>query len=1273
MDEDESIATWSALPDEMVGRIVSLVDTKMLQHLVVLEKRTRPLFEARLRLLAAPRLHELARRGDADAISHHFHKCNGSVLLLLNGEHTILHTAIEARQLDLVQWLVQPLSVHNKYTPLSSSVVSYRGNSNSATITPLPLFEEQCQGLFNVDGPKALRAAASRGDLELIDRLLPCCTYYPSIGEQRIDRPFFGRATRELLIELRNALLAPAATSNRLLQMAAANEDHLAALQGAADMNALLTVIQELGLESHVRDVQQRAHILDRRLRNSDIEWHFWMRLSDPEKLQSLKAKEEAVLAEGRRLFDWRWPDDPYTQHEMENLSRALKCAVVNDRIDLCRWLIDSWSAEFVSRQGHRLSELTIVGHSHDIDKLLRPPRANHKITLDPYESLGGNYARDSWVVMAVDEWRRTITYVCDASGARITGVRYRRLPCNDEEAIDYDLCEVEYQKLHVDEQARYDCYPPEPPKNCATLAKHICEVHARLQDMAAMEESGRRSSVDTDDRALKGFLEKIAPTAPGCGGMLAFLDGRGYVPPRLSVVACAGAIWALEWLLARGATSLDDPVYPRKGFGSIRRDSMERTLSRDLRSAAPWLASAVAQHAREGRHLTLGIVLAALAISRGSLALVEWLVARGADVQTLRFAGDRSLLHVIARDAPVHAVVWLVENGPAGALVHRSANGTSPLHEAILAGHAPVMCHLIECGGAAGDDPNDPKCIPWDELAVRSEHEDIRKMAEDHRAKIACSVLLPNILRSHEGSAADMEASLDALLAQHATSMHDRLGFHGTQAIFRRLIRAALDGGRAPIFLRWFYAKSGLTRGSGGILGRIHDYSKYSDRSCDTHIKLWRVLASEHGGTEGAAPEVTAALDALVASEEHSRAVKDQLRSLDKRLVRLWERGSSLAEIETVQDELRLLLDTAPSSSYTKERAIVYGMSMSTLVRWDAPGVTFTVKQAACDDAGAATTGNCSAEGDDDSVNTTRRDDGGILGSFDLLTACALNGHLHLVKHLLAMEAKAQEADGGNGDEGANARVGSSLATTLEWNGPLSSVRLLCAYLETRDVDLNTIQRQRDAAATKGYSIDSDVGVIDNALKGILQEWIFLTDQSRRRASVAARRPTASVRMDAAFAKVSWLVANTKAKLRPGAFARLLRHYTLSGDAPTGPFRARSEDESEEARQHVVGESQALVLRLTKLCVEVLGASWSDKAVDRHGRDNNALQVLLDAGWMDAVSWLARDRGAPLQGLILENNIYYDDPAWRVEHMDALRRLQEEQVHAWARVEGAL
>ena len=95
-------------------------------------------------------------------------------------------------------------------------------------------------------------------------------------------------------------------------------------------------------------------------------------------------------------------------------------------------------------------------------------------------------------------------------------------------------------------------------------------------------------------------------------------------------------------------------------------------------------------------------------------------------------------------------------------------------------------------------------------------------------------------------------------------------------------------------------------------------------------------------------------------------------------------------------------------------------------------------------------------------------------------------------------------------------------------------------------------------------------------------------------------------------------------------------------------------------------------MLRLTRLCVEVLGASWSDQASDRHGRQSTALQRILDAGWMEAVGWLARERSAPLQGLLVESDIYIES-AWRVEQANALRRLQEEQAHSWAREEGAL
>ena len=101
-------------------------------------------------------------------------------------------------------------------------------------------------------------------------------------------------------------------------------------------------------------------------------------------------------------------------------------------------------------------------------------------------------------------------------------------------------------------------------------------------------------------------------------------------------------------------------------------------------------------------------------------------------------------------------------------------------------------------------------------------------------------------------------------------------------------------------------------------------------------------------------------------------------------------------------------------------------------------------------------------------------------------------------------------------------------------------------------------------------------------------------------------------------------------------------------------------------------------MLRLTRLCVEVLGAVWSDKCSsctrDAGGEKNyNALQLLTHAGWMETVGWLARERGAPLQGMLLPECAYYAEPALRREHMEALQKMQEEQMRSWERTGGAL
>ena len=1279
--EDDAAANWNSIDDDSIGRIVAHVDPAALRFLALVEKRICPFATARLRSLATPRLHELARRGDAQRISDLFHIHSAPVFLLFNDEHTILHTAIEARQLDLVQWLVQPLSYFDAYTPLSSNIIDINGNLHVVSMMPRALPEEQCRRLFDIDGPDALRAAAAVGDLDLIDRLLPCANWYPATRDlppDRQERLSFGCLTRELVIELRDLLLNPITTTTHTLQAAGLAAADVAAAQAALQAMEAGDDPQGLGLQALVGAIgneltqslhrtRQSVHVLDRRLRSSDIEQHF--KLARPAELQRIKEREEAAEAEGGFFAsDWRWADDPYTPSEKRGMSQALEVAVAADRIDLATWLIDSWDAVLLSLPRVRLSELTLVERLYDVERLLKLPTPHTEIN-----------RHNIFVEMAVDNWQRQNTYTCDVSGVPVKGARYRRTP-RDEYEEDYDLCEAEYDKLGAEEQARYVRFAPPPPKDCASLARVIKKEIARIEKLMASKE---RCVSDGDEKFLKKLLERIEPTTSGHEAMLVFLESREYGHPRLSVVVCAGAVWALRWLLDSQLISLCTRFYPRKGFSTQAQGCghLQRQLSVELRKLAPWLASAVSQYAREGEPLTLGIVLAALAVSRGALALVEMLVAEGINVATLRLAGDRTLLHVVVRHAPKHAVIWLVEHGPAEWLTKRSAAGTSPLHEAILTGHVPVVYYLLEQGGAAGDDPADPKCVPWDELGVRSEHEAIRKIAEEHRGKIACSVLLPQILRAPEGSVADVEARLDALLKQHASALDGRLGsFRGSEALYTQLIRTALDGGRGPTFMRWLYVTSGLFRHSG-----INQRVLHRDESRDTHLKLWRELAREHGGPEGAAPEVTAALDELSAAEEHAEALSTQLYDLDKKLVRLWEVGATVSEIESVQHQINQLLVTAPPSEKDKDKRVtVFGMNMSKVAgHWKgAEGLVFRVKEAACD-------------ADASDVLETADDDKGQqsdLGHFDLLAACALNGHLHLVHYLLgACGAGVKECwldrlpvdvlkqiQGPTLGEGPTSRVASALVTTLQWNGPLAAVQALCAHLEQRGVDLNAIQILRDPGMG---GIDSEVGVLDNALLGILHERSLQGNRMRCCGSAAMLLPVEHTRLDFAFATVSWLAAHTKAKLRPGAFADFLNHYILRGDMGTSylcAFRGPTPDEPEEVRLRHLDESQALVLRLTRLCVEELGATWSDKSVVHSNRSragDTALQRLTNGGWMKAVGWLGRERGAPLQGLILDplHRAMHGDLVAQQHHAEALRQLREEQARSWVRAEGAL
>ena len=97
-------------------------------------------------------------------------------------------------------------------------------------------------------------------------------------------------------------------------------------------------------------------YVLDRRLRSSDLEWSF-SHTHDVQTLESLKAREEAAVAEGRTMFESRaGANDPYTPQEARVLGHAPECAVSSDRIDICTWLMDGWGAAFVGRKGKSAS-----------------------------------------------------------------------------------------------------------------------------------------------------------------------------------------------------------------------------------------------------------------------------------------------------------------------------------------------------------------------------------------------------------------------------------------------------------------------------------------------------------------------------------------------------------------------------------------------------------------------------------------------------------------------------------------------------------------------------------------------------------------------------------------------------------------------------------------------------------------------------------------------------------------------------------------------------
>ena len=589
--------------------------------------------------------------------------------------------------------------------------------------------------------------------------------------------------------------------------------------------------------------------------------------------------------------------------------------------------------------------------------------------------------------------------------------------------------------------------------------------------------------------------------------------------------------------------------------------------------------------------NLTVGLVLASLCVSHGAIAMLEMLSSRGVNLRAVY--GGLTLMHIAAREMQAVSVIWLVENGYEDLVLQRTLDGATPLHEAVKAGDTFIMNYLLKHGAAAADHATGPK---WDELAISSEHVGVQEIGREFRSRQALETTLPEMLRSNA-----LLTDLQAIVHAHAFAGSVQRSIPHLRAV----LQAAIEGGRHD-FLRWMYTCPDVFganfRDSAGY-EELED-APYVRRY--THDQLCRELAG-YGGAQ--LSSLLALFDELATTADNIRQSKNELLDLDQQIRDLFEQGGTVAEIEERVSQVRHLIAAAPSSDVGGHRTMVHGLSL----RISSSHERFTVLVA-------------------------------DVGNFEVLPACALLGHVHLVKWLLR-----------DVDEPATVeQVSDALALSLQWWGPTSVVELLCRHLQERGFDLNAAQ----LAPNPDYPhIGLDrAGAMEFAVFGITHSALMYARH------VAGLPPTlsevqavkAKTREQLSWANATWLASHTGARFDSKSLPKILHHHF---------YITRTEEVNSP-------EVQNAVLQLTQFCIRQLGVSWSDTSQHGRERELTTLQLLVNGCWMDAVQWLAKECNAPLQGLVIEGSDYLrnnDIEPFRAR----LRTLQDEQQRAWAGMGG--
>lgn len=310
--------------------------------------------------------------------------------------------------------------------------------------------------------------------------------------------------------------------------------------------------------------------------------------------------------------------------------------------------------------------------------------------------------------------------------------------------------------------------------------------------------------------------------------------------------------------------------------------------LRTSLPHSAPWV--------QIESNMRVNDVLLALAAGFGSLSIMSWLIAEGADPRRVK-CGDGNIMHIAVRFRTLSIVKWLGENGFLDLAMEFSDRGLSPLHQALQGAHVELVDYFLSKGVLT----DDAQGRPWTFHALESHDNQMTQIVRKLGAQQAITQDLPNMLLGAPlKDLVDLMTSTDLWENGLWVLLHRDLA-----EAFRIFLYDVIRHGRVDV-LGWLYTTEEANFDL--VVRFLRDSHKLSSN--------WaRELAAQYGVNEQA-------INTLLDEVESQRRLRAKCKDLQEKFCMMLVQGAPVEDIENICETQDMVMDCVIPACRSKVEA---------------------------------------------------------------------------------------------------------------------------------------------------------------------------------------------------------------------------------------------------------------------------------------------------------------------------------------------------------------